>query len=85
MCGRQSSVQEVVLGAGTARALLRRGQIHQVRLETRGGQALIGARVAIDVASAVPGVLKAPLCATACATALAAKCFGLQIVVERDE
>jgi hypothetical protein len=80
-----SSVQEVVLGAGTTKDLLRQGHIRQVSLQTEGGETLIGAPVAIDVGRAVPGVFKAPAWAAACATALVAKLVGLKIVVERDD
>ena len=85
MSARFGSGQEVVIGARTARDLLHGGHIRQVRLQTRGGQTLIGAPVAIDVAGVVPGVFKAPVWAAACATALVAGLAGLQIVVEREE
>lgn len=82
---RSSPVQEIVLSGGTTRELLRQGHIRQVRLQTREGQTLVGARVAIDLAGSVPGILRAPAWAAASATALAAKFVGLEIVVERGD
>jgi hypothetical protein len=84
MTESSSSAQEVMLGASTTKDLLRRGSIRQISLQTEGGQTLIGAPVAIDVARAVPGVFKAPAWAAVCATALVAILAGLKIVVERD-
>jgi hypothetical protein len=75
----------VVLGGATARELLRRGRVRQVRLQTLGGQTLIGAPVEVDVAQTVPRVFKAPAWAAAGAISLVARVAGLQIVVERDE
>jgi len=85
MSKSSSSSQEVVLGSATARELLRRGRVRQIRLQTRGGQTLIGAQVEVDVAQAVPRAFRAPAWAAAGAISLVARCAGLRIVVERDE
>ena len=85
MSKNSSSDQEVVLGAGTARELLRRGRVRRVRLQTRDGQTLAGAPVEIDVARTVPRAFKAPAWAAAGAISLVARFIGLKIVVERDE
>ena len=82
---KQRSGQEVVLRTRTARELLRRGRIRQVRIQTRSGQTLVGAPVEIDVAQTVPRVFKAPAWAAAGAISLVARLAGLWIVVERDE
>jgi hypothetical protein len=74
-----------VLGARTTRDLLRQGRVRQISLQTKGGQTLIEAPVAIDVARVVPGVFRAPAWAAVSATALVAGLAGLRIVVERDE
>lgn len=84
MSGNKSSAQKVVLSAGTTRDLLHQGRIHQVSLQTAGGQALIEAPVSIDVARVVPGVFKAPAWAAVSAAVLVAKLAGIKIVVEQD-
>ena len=85
MSARSGSVKEIVIDARTVKELLHRGHIRQVNLQTEGGQILIGAPVTIDVARAVPRVLKAPAWAAIYATALVAKLARLRIVVERVE